>query len=98
MDREGPATLDSQRGHMPIQVRCECGRQFKVADEHAGKRGQCPGCGKKIVIPAAPAAAKGGPGMTTVKAAPVKTVPVSAPPPPPADEGFEGVADLLNET
>lgn len=70
---------------MPIAVRCTCGRSFKVADEFAGKRGKCPGCGSKLVIPAAasqpPAAAPG-------KEAAASSL---------SDAGFDGVADLLNE-
>ncbi len=58
---------------MPISVRCPCGRQFKVADQHAGKQGKCPGCGSLTLISTSPAA------------------------PAPSLDGFEGVADLLNE-
>jgi hypothetical protein len=36
---------------MPIPVQCVCGRSFKAKDEHAGKRGRCPGCGQVLEIP-----------------------------------------------
>jgi hypothetical protein len=36
---------------MPIQLACACGRQFKVADEHAGRRVKCPACGVIHAIP-----------------------------------------------
>jgi hypothetical protein len=71
---------------MPIAVRCACGRKFKVADEHAGKRGQCPACGKKLVVP-----------MPDKAAAPVAKVKGVAGELTAAEEGFEGVADLLDE-
>jgi hypothetical protein len=70
---------------MSIVVSCDCGKQFKVKDEYAGKKGKCTGCGKGFVVPggvkkAAPAvtAASGKP--PAMKPAPVK---VKAPPPPP---------------
>jgi len=35
-----------------IQVRCPaCGRTFRAADEHAGKRATCPKCGGELRIP-----------------------------------------------
>src|SRR4051794_2969699 len=39
---------------MPIQAVCACGKRFNVKEEHAGKRGKCPGCGAAVVIPAPP--------------------------------------------
>ena len=36
---------------MPITVSCDCGHQFRVRDEYAGKRAQCPACGDPVVIP-----------------------------------------------
>jgi DNA-directed RNA polymerase subunit RPC12/RpoP len=39
---------------MPIVVHCaNCGKNLRVRDEQAGKRGKCPHCGSKIVVPAA---------------------------------------------
>ncbi|MFO0959194.1 MAG: DUF1559 domain-containing protein [Isosphaeraceae bacterium] len=42
---------------MPISITCECGRQLLAKDEYAGRRTQCPDCGRELVIPnpAAPA-------------------------------------------
>lgn len=37
---------------MPITVNCECGHQFRVRDEYAGKKAQCPACGDPVMIPA----------------------------------------------
>ena len=37
-----------------ISFECSgCGKQIKVKDELAGKKGKCPGCGKPITVPAA---------------------------------------------
>jgi hypothetical protein len=36
---------------MPIVVSCECGKQLRVPDAHAGKRIKCPGCGDAIRVP-----------------------------------------------
>ena len=44
---------------MPIPVTCDgCGARFKAPDAAAGKKGKCPKCGARIVVPApaAPAA------------------------------------------
>lgn len=38
---------------MPIEFACECGKQLKVADEHAGKRAKCPACKNPVTVPAA---------------------------------------------
>lgn len=39
-----------------IRFNCSCGREFKVADEQAGKKGKCPACGSVNLIPAQPPA------------------------------------------
>ena len=36
---------------MAISVTCTCGKQFKVKDELAGKRGKCSSCGQVLSIP-----------------------------------------------
>jgi len=36
---------------MSILVHCECGRQFKTRDEHAGRRAKCPNCGQLLTVP-----------------------------------------------
>lgn len=42
---------------MSISITCVCGKQLRVADELAGRRGKCPACRAEIQIPhAAPAA------------------------------------------
>jgi DNA-directed RNA polymerase subunit RPC12/RpoP len=35
---------------MSFNIRCECGKQFKVKDENAGKKAKCPGCGRVLVL------------------------------------------------
>src|SRR4051794_7084802 len=37
---------------MPIDLRCPCGRNATVANEHAGKRAKCPACGRIMIVPA----------------------------------------------
>ena len=40
---------------MAISVSCKCGKRFRVADQHAGKKGKCPSCGNGVTIPLASA-------------------------------------------
>jgi DNA-directed RNA polymerase subunit RPC12/RpoP len=48
---------------MPIPVTCDgCGARFKAPDAAAGKKGKCPKCGGRIIVPApAPAAVEAAP-------------------------------------
>jgi len=55
---------------MAIVVSCDCGKQFRTKDEHAGRKGRCPECGGLIAIPAATPVMGAGP-------------PPSVPTPPP---------------
>src|SRR6476469_2883225 len=44
---------------MPIAITCAgCGKNLKVKDEWAGKKGKCPQCGTTFLIPAAGEASK----------------------------------------
>jgi hypothetical protein len=36
---------------MAIEFACACGKKLKAADEHAGKRAKCSGCGQVMNIP-----------------------------------------------
>jgi hypothetical protein len=36
---------------MPIEFACPCGKAYKVADAHAGKRSKCTSCGLPVVVP-----------------------------------------------
>jgi ribosomal protein S27E len=36
---------------MPLSIRCDCGKQLRVAEQHAGKRVKCPGCGRTVTVP-----------------------------------------------
>jgi hypothetical protein len=37
---------------MSIQVNCDCGKEFKVKDELAGKKIKCPACQSVVTVPA----------------------------------------------
>lgn len=39
---------------MPIEFACDCGKQFRVSEDYAGKRTKCPACGIALTVPAAP--------------------------------------------
>lgn len=36
---------------MPVQVRCECGKRYRVADAAGGKRLRCNDCGAELIVP-----------------------------------------------
>jgi hypothetical protein len=36
---------------MSIDFACKCGKQLRAQEDHAGKRVQCPGCGRIVEIP-----------------------------------------------
>ena len=36
---------------VPILMKCACGKQMRAADEHAGKKVKCPGCGNAVTVP-----------------------------------------------
>lgn len=60
---------------MLIKFQCECGQQFRVDQQHAGKRATCNACGKKVTIPLVdppPATASANGAATAPHAAPVK--------------------------
>jgi hypothetical protein len=62
---------------MPISMRCECGKELQAKDEFAGRRTQCPDCGRELVIPGQAAAN------------PYQAGPVFEPGPAKAPPGFE---------
>src|SRR5260221_13632902 len=62
---ERSAVSRRMEAEMSILVSCACGKQFRARDEHAGKRGRCPGCGQAVQIPGA-----GGFDMLTSKRRP----------------------------
>jgi len=43
---------------MAIDVWCECGRRGQARDEFAGRRAQCPACGRVLTVPKRPAEPK----------------------------------------
>ena len=72
---------------MTIAVRCQCGRQFAVKNELAGKRGKCPKCGSIFQIPHA-------------DSSPPQPIPNPPPVPPPSDmdpDGMGNLGSLLDE-
>jgi len=56
-----------------IEFNCQCGKQIKVADQYAGKRAKCRGCGQIVVIPG------GSPVQTSAAAAKVAVIPPPMP-------------------
>ena len=36
-----------------INITCDCGKTVRVREAKAGRRGKCPGCGKRIDLPSA---------------------------------------------
>src|SRR5262249_53209609 len=40
-----------KKGPDMIVVDCECGKRLKTKDQHAGKRTQCPSCGRMVTFP-----------------------------------------------
>ena len=46
---------------MPIPATCQCGKQYMMKEEFAGKRAKCPECGRMVQVPELPpGAAPGG--------------------------------------
>jgi hypothetical protein len=43
-------------GRMAIEFACGCGKRLKAAEQHAGKRAKCNGCGQIVSIPGAKSA------------------------------------------
>jgi hypothetical protein len=75
---------------MPIELTCpSCGKQLRLADEHAGKAGRCPACQGTFQIPTASQQATPPPplgGAAFGNTAP--TQPFAAPPPVPSGDLF----------
>lgn len=50
---------------MSFVVSCQCGKQFRVKDDQAGKKAKCPGCGSSLLLqpppPPPPAAEESDP-------------------------------------
>lgn len=36
---------------MPITVACDCGKNLRVKEEHAGRKVRCPGCRAAVLVP-----------------------------------------------
>ncbi len=67
-----------------VSVPCGCGKKLQVRAELAGKAVKCPGCGKTVRVPGAPAPAT--PASAPVAPAPAPTAPAE---PPAAGDGEE---------
>jgi hypothetical protein len=64
---------------MPIDLSCPCGKRLRVAEEHAGRQGQCPVCGRLLNIPTFENADQGpAPGPPPLRLRPVE-VPLPVP-------------------
>jgi hypothetical protein len=77
---------------MSIQVSCECGKQFEVGDQYAGKRGRCKACGRIVTVPAASAPQDDPFSATEPEVAPLNapSPPSQAANPPPAFPEYPG--------
>jgi len=66
---------------MAIVFRCKCGREIRVKDALAGKKGKCPECGAVVQVPTLEEAAATPPPQQTPAApeAPVPEAPTDAP-------------------
>ncbi len=54
---EGPGAGTSDSGAAAhLTISCGCGKRIRVPRQSAGKAVKCPGCGKPLLVPAAPAA------------------------------------------
>ena len=70
-----------------ISFHCNnCGRRLKIADQHAGRKGQCPRCGTSITVPAPTPASSGSISSSRVGMA----APAAAQPTPPAKKKRKG--------
>jgi hypothetical protein len=65
---------------MPIKLDCQCGKQFRVRDEDAGKKVRCPACQVLTRIPSAAVV----PAVPPPVPVPARAAPAPPPPPPPA--------------
>lgn len=71
---------------MPIELTCPgCGKQLRLADEHAGKSGRCPACQATFQIPTASEQAERSPFGGAGPSQPFGSAPV---PPPPSGNVF----------
>ena len=84
---------------MYITVDCKCGKQFRVKEEHAGKRTKCPGgCGNIVAIPALElreSAPDDDPFINPMWAKPKESQPVPPPKPPMGNARFLVTASVL---
>lgn len=73
---------------MQIEVSCsQCGKQFKIAIEYAGRQGKCGSCGNVILIP-------GRPKPPAKNSPPTKSAPPSDTSPPATDRQIEYARSL----
>src|SRR5262249_1236436 len=60
----------ARRKSMSIACECTCGKSFKAKDSKAGKRVQCPACGKAVRVPDEEAEVSAGYGMEAYRKCP----------------------------
>ena len=58
---------------MPIIVTCQCGKQYPVKDEYAGKAGRCPACGRVMRVSGPSPVSSEGPPPLSAAATPPAT-------------------------
>lgn len=73
---------------MPLKLKCPCGERLTAPESAAGKRGKCPKCGMRFVIPA--------PKVAKATAAPAAPAPV-AKTPPSDSAGFDLDDDMADD-
>ncbi len=79
-----------------IRFRCECGQKISVHEKNAGRRGKCPKCGKKVLVPPAPST----PESEKIESIPLARdeepqQPEAAPQPPPSAPEKPEVIDVI---
>lgn len=77
---------------MSIIVRCNCGQNFRVADDMAGKKGRCPHCRQVLVVPSPLQDVYDD----TAIVAPTKT-PITRPPAQPPDPTSDTFNEMIDD-
>lgn len=57
---------------MPIEVRCECNKRYRVPERYASKRFRCKACGDAISVPGSPKSPKKSPKAQKARGRPAK--------------------------
>lgn len=76
---------------MSINVHCVCGRTLNARPEFAGRRAECPTCGRMVSIPATAAAGQGAASPATPQPQPIEITEFFDPPSEPSPAGADAV-------